>query len=228
MLAVLFVLTLQTPRITIDDPVDESLRPAIQQYVDEGSTRIEKFFGKPFPKPYKVTVVPSRAAFDKVFKERWGVEHTESWAVAAGVSDGLYLLSPRVWKTEATEHDPNDAGHIRRIIAHELTHVYHGQLSPSKEFEGMDDLAWLIEGVATYVSGQMEEEHKGQDADAIKAGKSPDKLANAWSGRYRYAIAGSLVQYVDKKYGRKKLIEILSLTKPDEVLGKLDTTENNS
>ncbi len=225
MLAAFFVLALQAPQIQIDDPADEYLRPALQQYVDEGSKQVEAFFHNPYPREYKVEVVPSRAAFDKIFKDRWGVEHTESWAVAAGVSDGLFILSPRVWKTEASEHDPNDQGHIRRIVAHELTHVYHGQINPSKDFDGMDDMAWLIEGVATYVSGQMDEEHKGQDVEAVKAGKAPSKLADAWTGRYRYAVSGSIVRFIDQKYGRKKLVQILSLTKQDAVLEHLNTTE---
>lgn len=228
MLAVALVLAAALqggPTIRIDDPADESLRLAIQTYVREGSSRVEEFFGRPFPQPYKVEILPSRAAFDKVFKERWGVDHTEQWAVAAGVSDSLYLLSPRVWKTQAVEHDPNDEGHIRRIISHELTHVYHGQINPSKDFEGMDDLNWLVEGLATYVSGQLDSEHRGEDIDALKKGQAPRSLATAWSGRYRYAVSGSLVRYVDHRYGRRELLKILKLTKPGDVLAELRTTE---
>ena len=89
----------------------------------------------------------------------------------------------------------------------------------------MDDLSWLIEGLATYVSGQMDEEHRGQDAEAIQEGKAPKSLATAWSGRYRCAISGSLVRFVDQKYGRAKLIELLALTKPSKVLAALGTSE---
>jgi hypothetical protein len=216
----------QAPQIQIDDPADESLRVEVQTYVADGSNKVERFFGSAFPSSFKVEVVPSRAAFDKIFKERWGVDHTEPWAVAAGVSDSLYLLSPRVWKTQAAEHDPSDKGHVRRIITPELTHVYHGQINPSKDFDGMDDLAWLIEGVATYVSGQLDSEHKGDDVEAIKKGQAPKSLATAWSGRYRYAVSGSLVRYVDRHYGRPKLMEILKLTKPEDVLRALGVTEN--
>ena len=111
-LTLLALLSFQSasPAIVIDDPGDEVLRPAVQRDVDQGIRRVEAFFGKPFPRSYKVEVLPSRAAFDKVFKDRWGVDHTELWAVAAGVSDGLYILSPRVWKTQAADHDPDDEG----------------------------------------------------------------------------------------------------------------------
>ena len=81
------------------------------------------------------------------------------------------------------------------------------------------------EGLATYVSGQMDEEHKGQDLEAIKAGKTPAKLVDGWTGRYRYAVSGSLVRYVDHKYGRKTLIKILRLTKQQDVLNALHVSE---
>lgn len=211
--------------IHIQDAQDEPLRTSLQRDVDKGVARVERFFGKPFPKPFTVEVLPSRAAFDKVFKERWGIDHSELWAVAAGVSDAFYILTPRVWKTEAVEHDPNNAGHIRRIIAHELTHVYHGQLNPSKDFEGMDDLGWLVEGLATYVSGQLDEEHRSEDLEAIRKHKEPKALKDAWSGRYRYAVSGSLVRYVDRRFGRKKLVSLLPLTKPADVLNSLRISE---
>jgi len=225
-IAAFIVLALQTPRVQIDDPADEYLRPSLQQYVDNGATRVEKFFGKPFPKPYIVEIAPSRAAFDKIFHDRWGVDHTDSWAVAAGVSEGLFVLSPRVWKTQATEHDPDNAQHVQGIIWHELVHVFHGQYNPSHDFDGMDDLAWLAEGVAVYVSGQIDHEHKGDDIQMLKEGKWPKSLATVWTGRYRYGGAGSLVQYVDRHYGRQKLFAILSMTKQQQVLDALSTTES--
>jgi len=90
----------------------------------------------------------------------------------------------------------------------------------------MDDLSWLIEGVATYVSGQMDEDHAGQDIEAIQKGRVPKTLSTLWSGRYRYALSGSLVRYIDQHYGRNKLIEILEMTKQDDVLKHLSTTED--
>ena len=224
-LLVALAVGVQLPKIQIQDPADEPLRPALERVISDGIKLNESFFGKPYPKTVVANVYPSRAALDKIFHDRWGVEKTEPWMVAAGVAEGIFLLSPRVWKTEALEHNPDDEGHVRRILAHELTHVYHGQLSPSHDFDGMDDLGWLAEGLATYVSGQLDEEHKGEDGEALAKGKAPASLATAWSGRYRYAVSGSLVRYVDQRYGRQKLIELLSFTKQDEVLRALRTTE---
>lgn len=195
--------------------------------IEDGVKVNETFFGKPYPKPFVVYVYPSRSALDQTFLDRWGVGKTEPWMVAAGVADGVFLLSPRVWKTDAAEHNPEDTGHVNRILTHELTHVYHGQCSPAHDFEGMDDLAWLAEGLATYVSGQLDQEHKGQDAEALAKGQGPTSLATAWSGRYRYAISGSLVRYLDQRYGRPKLLELLGFTTPTQVLKALGTTEGD-
>src|SRR6516165_2607432 len=82
--------------------------------------------------------------------------------VASGVADRMVILSPRVWKTQAAEHDPADAEHLRDLIAHELVHVYHGQHNPRPDFDGMDDSGWFVEGLAVYVSGQLERSHRGQ------------------------------------------------------------------
>jgi hypothetical protein len=220
-----FCVGAQAPKIQIQDPADEPLRASLERVIGQGVKLNESFFGRAYPRPLLATVYPSRASLDKAFHDRWGVDKTEPWMVAAGVADGIFLLSPRVWKSEAVEHNPDNEAHVRRIIAHELTHVYHGQLSPAHDFEGMDDLGWLAEGLATYVSGQLDEEHRGEDAEALAKGKGPTLLATAWSGRYRYAVSGSLVRFVDQKYGRKKLIELLGMTKPEEVLKALGTTE---
>jgi hypothetical protein len=46
--------------------------------------------------------------------------------VASGIANTLTILTPRVWKTEAAEHDPDDRDRFRELVAHELVHVFHG------------------------------------------------------------------------------------------------------
>lgn len=191
-----------------------------------GADRIEKFFGKPFPKPFAVEVFPSRGQFDAYFTRRWKVPKTQPWMVASGVGDKLTILSRDVWKTQAAEHDPRDEAHYRELIAHELVHVYHGQLNPTGDFEGMDDLGWFVEGLAVYVSGQLEQSHKHGAAKALEAGKVPKALAQAWSGRHRYGVCGSMAQFIDQKWGRAALIDLLPAAKPEQLLQRLKVTES--
>src|SRR5262245_41317174 len=127
-----------------DRDISADLRPILAA----GCEQIETYFGEPFAQPFEVEIHPDRAAFDAYFQGRWNVPKTEAWMVASGVADRLTILSPRVWKTEAVEHDPADAEHLRDLLVHELVHVYHGQHNPRPDFDGMDEVAWLAEGLA--------------------------------------------------------------------------------
>jgi hypothetical protein len=209
----------------IAQPIDSAVVAQLQAPLTEGRKRVEAFFGKPFARSFDVEVFADRAAFDRYFQNRWKVPKTEAWMVAAGVADRFMILSPRVWKTQAVEHNPADAAHLQDLIAHELVHVYHGQRNSTGDFDGMDDLGWFVEGLAVYVSGQLGREHRGAAKDAIRAGKEPHQLANAWSGRYRYGVCGSLVEFVDQRWGRDVVWKLLSATKPEAALRLLGVTE---
>lgn len=197
----------------------------LRESLQKGQQRIVQFFGKGFPKPFSVEVFPNRDRFDAYFQGRWKLPKTQSWMVASGVSDTLTILSRDVWKTQASEHNPRDDEHYRELIAHEMVHVYHGQFNPTGDFDGMDDLGWLVEGLAVYVSGQLDHSHRQAANEAIRLGKAPTALATAWSGKYRYGVCGSLVRYVDQTWGRDKLKQLLSTTRPEDALKLLGTTE---
>lgn len=205
-------------------PVDKDYQ-LLGESLTAGQKRIDHFFGQSFSKPFVVEVFPSRVKFDEYFTGRWKVPKTQSWMVASGVGDKLTMLSRDVWKTQASEHNPRDDAHFRELIAHELVHVYHGQHNPTLDFEGMDDLGWFVEGLAVYVSGQLEQSHRQAAYDAIRLGKAPTSLAQAWSGRYRYGVCGSMVRYIDQKMGRDKLIKLIAVTKPEQAMKILQTTE---
>ena len=159
---------------------DKDVAASLKPYIQQGQQKVERFFSQPFKQAFEVEVFPDRAAFDKYFHKRWKIPKTEAWMVASGVADRMVILSPRVWKTQAAEHDPADAEHLRELIAHELVHVYHGQHNPRPDFDGMDDSGWLVEGLAVYVSGQLKRSHRTAARDALKTGKAPTRLADAW------------------------------------------------
>ncbi len=211
--------------IIVAGDADKDVLAALQPDLVAGIARVEQFFGGSFPREFVVEVCPNRAKFDEYFQRRWNMPKTSRWMVASGVADRLVILSPRVWKTEAVEHDPADAKHIRELVAHELVHVYHGQNNPRPDFEGMDEMGWFVEGLAVVVSGQLDNAHRTAAADAIKAGKAPQNLADAWSGRFRYGVCGSMVRFVDMRFGRKMVIKLLATTSNAEALGMLGMSE---
>jgi hypothetical protein len=79
--------------------------------------------------------------------------------------------------------------------------------------------------LAVYASGQLERSHRTADRDAIKAGKAPARLADAWSGRYRYGVSGSIVRFVDQRYGRDIIKKLLAVVSNEQALQLLKTTE---
>lgn len=208
-----------------DPPRDSSHASPLAERLKVAESEVSRFLDMPFPKPYEITIFPHRADFDAFAAKAWGMEKTQCWMVAAGVGDRFVVLDTAVWATEACEHDAANAEHVDGILRHELTHVLHGQMNPTSDFTGMDPLGWFVEGLAVYVSGQLNAEHRGKDREAIERGAIPPDLESFWSGKYRYGISGSLVRYVDQHYGRGILLRLLSVTTNAEALEVVNTTE---
>jgi len=204
---------------------DASFRPELEALLADGRRQIERYFGEPFRDPVRVTVYPSRAAFTASFPPEWGLSETACWMVAAGVADRLDLLSPRVWDAEACEHDPHDSQHVRDIVVHELVHVFHGQHNPTRDFTGAEEVGWFAEGLAVHVSGQLDHGHLAEPREAIELGAAPARLADAWSGKYRYGVCGSLIAYLDAELGREAIRKMLSVTRQDDLLAIAGVSE---
>ena len=208
-------------------PPDRAVAAALRPVLVAARADVGAFFGAPFPEPVHAAVVPDRAAFTAVMHEAWGVPETACWMVALGVADYLVVLSPRAWPADACEHDPTDAPHLRDLVAHELVHVYHGQHNPTRDFTGMDDVGWFVEGVATLAAGQLTDDRLARLREALAAGEGPARLAEAWSGPHRYAVAGSMTRVVDEALGRAALLHLLAATTQAELLAALGTTESD-
>jgi hypothetical protein len=206
---------------------DSVLIPALRRDLTQGFAELGAFASRPFPHPFDVYVFPSRTLLDRQWQQAWGdtAFHSECWMVAAGVADRLDILSPTAWQASACEHDPADSAATARVIIHEMVHVFHGQCNPVPDFTGLDSLAWFIEGVATFASGQLDSTNVHRVQQAFAAGKGPQKLRDVWKGPLRYANAGSLVGYIDRRYGRSRLMELLGLTDQRAMLRLLETTE---
>jgi hypothetical protein len=219
-------------RIAAAHDIDLKVPPAdptgagIAKMLDKGQRQVEAFFHQRFREVVHVTVAPNRAEFDAAFPASWGMGKTECWMVATGVADFLVMLSPSVWKQQSCDHDPDDATEVQRIVTHELVHVFHGQHNPSRDFTGADDVGWFVEGLAVLASGQLDGARLKRTVDAARAGDSPKNLGDTWTGPNRYGRAGSLVQYIDTKYGRRALIELLPIMKQSDLLARLGLTED--
>ncbi|MBL8538172.1 MAG: hypothetical protein JNM59_12270 [Hyphomonadaceae bacterium] len=215
----------ETAPFEIDAPESDPARPTLEAEIATARGTVETFFGSPFPQPLRVVLAPDRARFNAALPEQWGMRETECWMVGVGAADFLAILSPTAWAREACEHDGGDRAHLRGIITHELTHAYHGQNNPTRDFTGMDDMGWFVEGLAVLVADQLETREGASAADAIAAGAAPNALSEAWSGRYRYGVCGSLVQYIDRTYGRETVIALLAATSNQDAMDRLGVSE---
>jgi hypothetical protein len=201
-------------------------RADVMRMVEVGRRDVEAFFHARFPDPIHVSVAASRAEFNHAFPPAWGMSQSECWMVGVGVADFLVLLSPSAWTREACDHDPHDAVEVQRIVTHELVHVFHGQHNPSRDFTGADEVGWFVEGLAVVASGQLDRQRLASTTAAVRAGDFPRTLSDSWSGPNRYGRAGSVVRYLDEKYGRETLIALLPVVKQADLLARLEISED--
>jgi hypothetical protein len=212
-------------RVDLHAKPGDSSTVQVETFARAGTRQIEHFLGGQFVRPIDFRLVPTRAAFDAALPPALGIGKSQCWMVGMGIADRMVLLSPSDWKAEACEHDPVDETELQRLIAHELTHVYHGQHNPHPDFAGEDDLGWWIEGLAVLVSGQLTPERVHEVRSAIAAGKTPSKLDAVWSGKLRYGFAGSLASYVDRRWGRAMTRRLLGAAGNSEALKMLGISE---
>jgi hypothetical protein len=206
--------------------------PGIQDYagnIAESVSGTESFFGKPFRRAFFVRIHGSRDSFDKQLAEDWHEPgfRSECWMVASGSAPGMDLICPATWDTVACEHKQADTAATRKLIHHELIHVYHGQWNKSPDFSATKGLDWFVEGLATYVSGQLDSSRRLQVSELIRLSRVPASLDLFWTGHARYALSGALVEFIDKSYGREMIQDLLPLTIKSEVLNKLNITEDH-
>jgi hypothetical protein len=195
--------------------------------INTGKETVQLFFEGSYKNDFDVFVHPNRQSLDSTWQRDWQMPEfkSECWMVASGVATRLDMISPVLWVSEACEHDYSDVVKTQQLITHELVHVYHGQLNPSPDFSNVTGIDWFVEGLATYTSGQCDSVRMSEVKKAIEENKVPATLDKFWTGKLKYGLSGSLVMFIDKKYGRVKLTELLKMDNLNEVLSVLHTNE---
>lgn len=221
-----------TPTVVVASNLDfhassaDPYADAIHKDASASVLQVQSFFGAPFPDPIHFYLVDERADFDAAVK-RFGVSPTECWMVGLGTADAMVVLSPTAWKKQACEHDPGDRQAIQQLIMHELIHVYHGQFNSNRDFSGLDDLDWFVEGLAVFGSGQLTKDRLDNMGVAVSNHQAPEALSKVWTGPNRYAFAGSLVRYLDRKWGRATIVQLLHVHNTAEALAALHTDQES-
>lgn len=206
---------------------DQDMIKTIDGYLQSGLNYIDDYFHHSFTSKFDVYIFPSRTLMDKQWQKEWGDSTFQSqcWMIASGVAHRLDMLSPNAWAKEACDHNGGDSTEVRQVIWHELVHVFHGQYNPDHTFNNIEKLDWLVEGLATYVSGQLDEKRLKRIKQLIKENKTPSSLENFWKGQEKYGLSGSMVNYIDKIFGRENLFALLKFTNKQDALKFLDLSE---
>ena len=147
--------------------------------------------------------------------------------VASGVATKLDMISPKLWDNQSCEHIYSETIKTQQLITHELVHIYQGQLNISPDFSAAEGIDWFVEGLATYASGQCDSSVINRVKKAISENKIPKSLDDFWTGNLRYGLSGTVVKYIDYKYGREKLKELLPFNKKSAILLALKTSETD-
>ncbi len=195
--------------------------------IDVGVEAVEGFMKSEFNSSFEVYIHPNRLSINQTWQQDWNYPEfkSECWMGASDVANKMDLLSPGRWEDEACEHNDSETEETRRLVTHELFHVYHGQQNASPDFSELCGLDWFAEGFATYASGQCDPQRMGEVKTAIKSGNAPDALDNFWMSKLRYGLSGSVVMYIDQNYGREKLAELLAFNQKAEVLESIGISE---
>lgn len=200
--------------------VEDSLQTGeYSKIIDEGVFRVQRFFNSRFKKDFAVYIFPDRSSLDSQWQKNWNEPSfkSECWMVASGVATRLDMIAPKKWDKLSCEHKYEETENTKNLITHELVHVYHGQFNPSPDFSKVNNLDWFVEGLAVYASGQCDSARLNEVRKAIVNNEIPEKLDKFWTGKLRYGLSGSVVMYLDKKFGREKIKELLSITQSSEL-----------
>jgi hypothetical protein len=197
------------------------------KFIDKGMISATIFFSASYPKKFDIYIHPSRRSLDSTWQKDWNMPafRSECWMVASGVATKLDMISPKLWPKESCEHDDKDSLKTQELITHELIHVYHGQFNASPDFSSMEGLDWFVEGLATYASGLYDSARIAEVKKAISENNIPKSLDSFWTGKLKYGLSGSVVKYIDERYGRMKLKQILSYNKKSDLFTALKTTD---
>lgn len=197
--------------------------------VQHGVASVNHFFSSPYKKEFDVFIHPNRTSLDSTWQQDWNMPDfkSECWMVASGTATKLDMISPKMWDKESCEHHFADTKKTQQLITHELVHVYHGQLNASPDFSNTESIDWFVEGLATYASGQCDSLRIAEVKKAIAENKIPESLDDFWKGKIKYGLSGSVVMFIDYKYGRTQLRELLPFNKKADILNALKSTEPN-
>ena len=166
------------------------------------NSMLEAYFGFALGKTFHLYIVSSRSSLDAFTGTA-----NEDWVVGTAVTPyDVVILDDAAW-TEKTKKFVN----FNKLIHHEMVHSFTMQLGAGDSRKcfyghiGPIEMFWLDEGMATYLSGQLEDWKSDiKKYDFEKYSQFSDSLDQADS----YAVSATTVEFLIQRLGKEKILEI--------------------
>lgn len=162
----------------------------ISKTLETAVPELNQFFKLKKPPHPPVFLLPDRQTINNLMGFK-----TEDWMVGWGRGDVIYLLKPDRLESESS-HFYSDH-YYASLIKHELCHCFLDKVT-----HRANKPSWLIEGLCVYLSGQNSLKAKPQEFSTFL-----DFYNGA--GKGVYTEGGFAVDWLIKKYGKRRLIKLL-------------------
>lgn len=176
---------------------------------------------QPFPLVTAI-LAPDRGEFDRLVADWLRIEierPSQPSRMAQPQRTGLVVLSPSAYEQYSTYRYERDE--YRRLLHHEMTHIFEEYLTPNMEATPR----WWSEGLAAYLSGQWKyEDDYGFRQPALKGirdGHIPDIVEIASSVELSYDWGWTIVKFIEDIHGKACIQRIVTECRNGDVLGKL-------
>jgi hypothetical protein len=211
--------------VTVEYQVPDAARSAgLHTDAIVGRASVEAFFQRELGAPITVRVYPDRQSLVAYWRSAWNQPslEPECWMIASADDRLAVILAPRLWSTAACGHNGSDAEHVRRVVAHEIVHILHRRANGAPGFVA-PNLWWFVEGAAVLGSGQLDAAARSR-VRALVTDYSPATPQSALSGPSGYDVVGSMAHYIDQRYGRASLADLLTARNEGELFERLGTS----
>ena len=167
--------------------------PSIDSILKAATPKLNRFFAtklKPgFP---RVILLPDRKTIDYLRGDK-----TKSWLVGwVDSRQNIFMLKRSVFPRHSSH--PSSKSYFSYLLVHELVHVYTLELTKSSPAVP----AWVLEGLAVYLSGQITQIQKPQRLRHFLK-KFEDYPAQV------YSEAPFAIEALIKRHGKKRLLSLL-------------------
>lgn len=167
----------------------------LEQVYEKAMKELSDFFGMDWTQnPPQIFIVDSREMINKLKGHE-----TNSWVVGWAEGRNIFLLANEKMATESSHKQRSDEQYAA-LLKHELCHAFI--FAVIRDYTG---IRWLEEGIAICVSGQNKfQQHPTEFKGFLNPSDSEKEI---------YKEAGFVIELLINKFGKQKLLDLLSQLK---------------